>query len=640
MKLPQRTDSHNLEDLAVSAFIAKVPNDLFLPRFQTGRDYGRDKHLEVLIDGNPANINVSIQIKGKSTYQKSIVRSHSLKVVTVNYLLNGTAPQLIVYAKDEDQLYVSNVRDEVHRLNLENSGWEEKTNVTLRLKTLDLNEFIQIHTQAIDESRAAARVNDIFRNASYLDATLVLKSDGEIQFVSQDDAVTILTATGYSILGSGNFDYFDRLLTVISAPSRKNDKILLLQAYSCLLRNDCHNARVKLNSLSGTDDLKKADKQFAKYCEMWIRHRTGELSSEELLKQTVQDEGDLLSLILRKEALRSLLAQSASLGSFEALKPIEEMVERILTHPDATELTRMGAKSSLLLAAGMSFCQTLLLATRKHSALRLINRDSSIHGSLQLFIPNMNCILAELAEIAERARLVGNPLVLCETIRVILTLRHCVICLLNMLKDEHSIDIIEYAESSKNLISYVMEIVGTLDYQECEIQLRIMRIELDLMCGIESDQSELNSLLAQSKALSQSSHIHSIESIMDGTSIFFRDQPRPRPMSFYANSTDEQLVQSAKQQAEDADLLPFEFGYVLEDLESFRELAKHRVAHCKHLEVDQIPVQTFYGRSSLFQSYCLGGFGKSSIECRTLNDSIEGFKLSHCSTCPHRCPAE
>ncbi len=162
-RLPQIHASHLQEKNSIQQLENVLPNHLFILRGEDGGDYGVDRIIEVIQDGNVTNIRSHVQVKstGKQAGRSGGIQ-FSVPISTLNYLLNSLNSLFLVYSERENQFYwewagtIALKRQEL-KSNPKRLG--EKTFSYTFSSKLDSQALKKIHQRLVNDTEFIKRLN-------------------------------------------------------------------------------------------------------------------------------------------------------------------------------------------------------------------------------------------------------------------------------------------------------------------------------------------------------------------------------------------------------------------------------------------------------------------------------------------------
>jgi hypothetical protein len=169
-KRPQRTRSHEIEDLARGSFFEKKPAQW--ASNESRADYGWD--ILVTIPSAPQRVgdDFFVQLKGSDTVNylsQTKELSHPLEVTTVNWLLAKPIPTMLAVCDvvaSGKPIYWVWLRDAVERLQIINPAWKEQDTVTIRIplvNTFNAESFASIEDEVKAQHELTRFGRELFR---------------------------------------------------------------------------------------------------------------------------------------------------------------------------------------------------------------------------------------------------------------------------------------------------------------------------------------------------------------------------------------------------------------------------------------------------------------------------------------------
>lgn len=149
--MPQVHSSHLQEKLSAIRLYEVLPIELFIIRSEDGGDYGADKILEIIHNGNATNIRSQVQLKSINKCSKSGVLKFRIERKTLNYLSNTQNAIFIIYSSIENMFFWDWVDViEAKRIADMHTGVDNRKSVThpFAMK-LDSEAAITLHQQII-----------------------------------------------------------------------------------------------------------------------------------------------------------------------------------------------------------------------------------------------------------------------------------------------------------------------------------------------------------------------------------------------------------------------------------------------------------------------------------------------------------
>lgn len=161
-RLPQYHPAHEQENASVSKLISILPSHLFILRCESGGDYGVDRILEVVNNGQITNVRSHVQIKSKksNSSKKEEIR-YPVPIATINYLLNSINSVFLMFCVADDTIYwewtrLIAVAASKKGINLNDT--RQKT-VTYRFqKCLNTDTFHHIHDRLLTDNALLKKI--------------------------------------------------------------------------------------------------------------------------------------------------------------------------------------------------------------------------------------------------------------------------------------------------------------------------------------------------------------------------------------------------------------------------------------------------------------------------------------------------
>lgn len=161
--LPKFHPSHLQEKNSIQELGKLLPNNFFILRAEDGGDYGVDRIIEVIQDGNVTNIRSHIQVKstGKQSRISGFIK-YPVPINTLNYLINSLNSIFLVYYEKESQFYWEWAGTiALKKRKLENSSKKigKKTFSYTFTSKLDGQALKEIHQRLVNDTELIKRMN-------------------------------------------------------------------------------------------------------------------------------------------------------------------------------------------------------------------------------------------------------------------------------------------------------------------------------------------------------------------------------------------------------------------------------------------------------------------------------------------------
>lgn len=133
-RYPQRTNTHQLEELSERFFVNSLPRN-WRPDRPDG-DYGVDLRVDIFEGNNATGLELLVQLKASQESQESEYETVQLKISTYNYLRDKLQVVMLVkYVVEDNEAYWILLKD-VPELN------QEQESFTVRIPKENLLSFI------------------------------------------------------------------------------------------------------------------------------------------------------------------------------------------------------------------------------------------------------------------------------------------------------------------------------------------------------------------------------------------------------------------------------------------------------------------------------------------------------------------
>lgn len=290
--LPKSDRNERLERLSNQALEAILPVEKFLPR-EDKPDKGVDSSIEV-INENEEFTNFRAQIQLKGTYAQEINKdgSVSLPIETSNirYLWNNLTSIYVLYIEPRKELRFVWLKDEVKRLNKENSNWQNQDEVTLKFLQILNNEIInQIYEQIVKEGLLHRKIKETL-NASSESSSKFEVNTINLEVTDENQAKEILIAYGADLLNTGHERFVLDKFNLLSEEDKNIPQFLLLKASAKANMGAYKTALDILGSIELSEThLSEKQKIGFELIESNCKRNTGEITDEqyvETLKKT------------------------------------------------------------------------------------------------------------------------------------------------------------------------------------------------------------------------------------------------------------------------------------------------------------------------------------------------------------------
>ncbi|MHB0897513.1 MAG: tetratricopeptide repeat protein [Spirochaetales bacterium] len=157
--LPKVNKTHIQEKNSYKKLANILPSELFILRSEDGGDYGVDKIIEVIKNGNATNIRSHVQVK--STHKKNTKSqglSYQVPIITLNYLLNSLNSLFVVFDENNNVFYWEWIGIIENKRNASKSKCKKKYSY-LFTSILDESSLDSIHSQLINDSDLVKGIN-------------------------------------------------------------------------------------------------------------------------------------------------------------------------------------------------------------------------------------------------------------------------------------------------------------------------------------------------------------------------------------------------------------------------------------------------------------------------------------------------
>lgn len=357
--LPKVGITHLQEKNSIQQLGNLLPNNLFILRSEDGGDYGVDRIIEVIQDGNATNIRSHIQIKstGKQT-NKSGKITYPVPIKTLNYLLNSLNSIFLVYSEKDVLFYWEWAGVIALKRKKSNSKSEKSFSYTFS-SILGTQILKKIHAQLFNDSELIKRINltanpfekviitEQIHEDSYRDY-LVMYTEGKYEKIialSKETGVaspehnSLISLCYYSI-----YNYEEALKYIIKAEQQEdndefqkikvailcekglieNSKETLEQAKKLFLERKSNNWRwMDLynygNVLTGLEDYKEAEDCYKKAIKLEPNEAMIWKNLSNIYKHQEQFDKEIecldVALTMNENLIEALICKGLSLGN-------------------------------------------------------------------------------------------------------------------------------------------------------------------------------------------------------------------------------------------------------------------------------------------------------------------------------------
>ncbi len=160
-QFPQRTESHQLEELSERYFVNSLPRSWRCEK--PSSDYGVDLRVHIFEDNRATGLELLVQLKASQTAPHAEYVTVRLKVTTYN-LLNDVLPvvMLVKYIEDENEAYWLLLR-EIPKPNQDQQTFTVRIPKRNRLSLIDWN-LRQEDVRRVTDRKLAAQRRSLLRS--------------------------------------------------------------------------------------------------------------------------------------------------------------------------------------------------------------------------------------------------------------------------------------------------------------------------------------------------------------------------------------------------------------------------------------------------------------------------------------------
>lgn len=286
--LPIRDDNARLEDESLDAFRVLIPKDRLVIRDERKCDYGIDLSLEIVAGIHVTNYRSCAQIRARTNIKENTDGSISLSIrtSTLNYLLNGTCPILILYRKPQNVFRFAFIRDEISKLEKQNPDWYEQGELTVRLTSiLKIETIDEICSRIISEAEMLRTICDQIAASNASSGVRLSISPNTLEVTTTKEASEVLLEHGLSFVSHGYATTVVEIAKLISNEDL-NSRLHFVLGYAHFYLGEYLNARHHLaSSMLDYEDLDDFEqitiKTYALACEFYM----GKKNQDEYLKE-------------------------------------------------------------------------------------------------------------------------------------------------------------------------------------------------------------------------------------------------------------------------------------------------------------------------------------------------------------------
>ncbi len=352
--LPIRDNNAKLEDESLDAFRVLIPKDRLVIRDERKCDYGIDLSLEVVAGEHVTNYRSCAQIRARTNTKENIDGSISLSIrtSTLNYLLNGICPLLILYRKSQDEFRFVFIRDEISKLEKQNPDLFDQGELTLRLANiLKIEKIDEICSRIISEAEMHRKICDQISASNASSGVRLSISPNTLEVTTSEEVIEVILEHGLSLISHG---YSSELVEKFKLISNEdlNNRLHFILGYAYFYMSEYLNARQHLaHPMLDYEDLQDYEqitiKTYALACEFYM----GKKNQDEYLKEYAElIEQMQPSMMYQNEFIhqRELLLKETDLSKRSDIREnIRRIANRAIEDSSLEERIQDGAQLSL-----------------------------------------------------------------------------------------------------------------------------------------------------------------------------------------------------------------------------------------------------------------------------------------------------
>lgn len=344
MQLPEAGDSHLQERNALIRFATILDLKRFLVRQETETDYGTDRVVELIVNGNNVS-NYRFHVQGKSAKQLAPnmdgTHSYPIPVKTLNYLNNQAGSIVVLFIENQNIMkwaWVHSIFRVAHEREIDLTSTCQATFSVRFDRELDDAAQSEIYTFVLEQGQLGRRLNEIISRASPTAPVQALVDLRSKVAVDTTEVCQQLKQHGFALVAAGQLYIIEELIALLPGSVRDDVEIAFVVSYAKLASGAVHEA---MSWLPRGDRAKKAGKRFQQLGHMIgaaVEHALSLKSRTEyeaaLSKARAIDPTSLLSLQLAFAEAWSQMVRAQRREVKAAMSALSEAATHIRAHPD------------------------------------------------------------------------------------------------------------------------------------------------------------------------------------------------------------------------------------------------------------------------------------------------------------------
>jgi hypothetical protein len=352
LNLPQSSDSHDQERTSLLKFQLLVPQDQFIVRQESERDYGVDLILELRIETTfLSNFRSHVQLKSVHSGKRKRDSTFSFKVPvkTLNYLMNQPNSLFVVYLENEDTFLWEWCRNIFHYL--QSTTQTPQGTISYRFQnTLNQEAFGKIHQHIISNSEMVRHLTELTSSLAESEAppTILLQKDTAIEL---NELAHQLKQFGYSLISSGEIQLVNEVLDNFPTKYRQDVDFALFVAYARFHHGNMLDALSWLPNKKARLELSEEAKVFCEHVEITLHFSIGLIDSAgyaQGLQQIEENHSEsLIILQIKLERLKRSLLSAKPFQISEILGEMERVAQKLIHFPNIHRSLKFEANCAL-----------------------------------------------------------------------------------------------------------------------------------------------------------------------------------------------------------------------------------------------------------------------------------------------------
>jgi len=661
--LPRRGSNAVLEDESISRLRIAIPRERILIRDERHQDYGIDLVFEVMNAELISNKRASVQVKARSQVDANLDGSLSISVATstLNYLLNGVCPIVILYNQVNDEFRYEYLHDIIAVIGNGNPDWLDQDELTLRLTNVLNEESIdEICSRISSESDLHRSICGKIAERNSAQGFELSVNPATLEVTTAQNAKDVLRESGIALVSHGFAEKVLSLLRIIPEEEIPTD-ILFIAGYASFSSGKYLLAKHHLSrALADSGSLEERQEILVRSYSIACDYYLGIITREEYLNCSQEITEKMFPNMMHQNHLIQLRERMLAELDFDIRDGIREEIrdyaKKVMDDPSVESRIQDSAELSLVEIQIETAVNKMasVISSAMNPVMEEIRTNTGVASKFSQYeesVGSLENILSDLESLLERAANRYEPLfyieiwytkLLCmiSVARQVLLVNEIVGERYLTLKSKLSLEEVNALESM------------TKEVGNTELQLRVKMLEAhfwDIQGDTQTSNEIATAVKKLSTTLSLSFPLKSSNAFLSGeTSIHhalkeIREQKQMPIEQRILDLEESELGKTAIELCREMGIPEKRSGVILEGLKTTRKIAHVQRTWCKHigyvekngseqtLETTCLKVlekRLFCGKKELMQS----------LESTNVEDLLPVFMKHLCKDCDFKEP--